>query len=263
MASEYTNHRPSYDRGPREMLPGRGPRGGDFAGQILDTVAPFLDKPASQWDVLDVGCGYGHTSLELARHCAQVVGIEPSESLYRYARQLEQRSGLGNLRFEHRSVFDFSAPEAFDLAVLDNVLEHLANQPRALQVIGAAIRPGGAVYLLVSNKLWPMEVHYGLPFLSYLPLGLANQYLRWTGRGEDYTDASYAPTYFSLNGMLRACDHFTFEYVLPAHIELATYGRSLHYHTGTTLIRRCRWLSAISRVFLVIARKHPQQVSEG
>ncbi|NLX98501.1 MAG: hypothetical protein GXY83_20265, partial [Rhodopirellula sp.] len=56
MASEYTNHRPSYDRGPREMLPGRGPRGGDFAGQILDTVAPFLDKPASQWDVLDVGC---------------------------------------------------------------------------------------------------------------------------------------------------------------------------------------------------------------
>lgn len=262
MAVDHTDDRPAYDRGPQEMLIRRGPRAGAFATQILDTVAPFLDKVVSQWDVLDVGCGYGHTSLELARRCAHVVGIEPSDALYRHARQLQDASGVENLHFEHQSVYNFSQHEAFDLVVLDNVLEHLADQPRALEVICAAMRPSGIVYLLVPNKLWPMEVHYGLPFLSYLPLRLANSYLRCTGRGADYTDASYAPTYCSLNRMLHAQEDLSFQYVLPAHMELASYGRWLHYRIGAMLIRRWPWLWAISKVFLVIARKHSRPAGD-
>jgi 2-polyprenyl-3-methyl-5-hydroxy-6-metoxy-1,4-benzoquinol methylase len=246
--------RPQYDANGR-MLSERAALGGDFARQILDTTAPSHALPDGALDVLDVGCGYGHTAIELARHCRYVVGIEPSFPLVEHARGLLGQSGLANVEFRQGGVYQLSETSCYDLIVLDNVFEHLPDQPRALEVLSAALRPGGLLYLLMPNKLWPVEVHYRLPLLSYLPLRLANRYLRWSGRGTDYTDASYAPTYFSLNRMLRARKELTFQYVLPAHLELAAAGRSLHYRWGAAMIRRFPWLWVVSKALLVIAKK--------
>jgi hypothetical protein len=124
-----------------------------------------------------------------------------------------------------------------------------------LEKISQALRPGGAAFLLMPNRLWPMEVHYHLPFLSYLPLPLANRYLRLTGRGTDYTDASYARTYWKLNRLLRARPELEFRYMLPADISLATGGGAWHYRFGAAAIARCPWLWAISKALLVIATK--------
>ncbi len=250
-----TSQRPSYDRGARSMLCTRAARAKDFAQQILQTCSPFLTKHPSELDVLDVGCGYGHTAVELARLCASVVAIEPSEELYFYALSLKQTEQLANLEFRNEGIYSHLGPEAYDLVVLDNVFEHLPAQPRALEIISARLRYGGVAFILVPNKLWPIEVHYGLPFLSYLPLRIANLYLRFTGRGTDYTDASYAPTYFSLNRMLRARPELSFRYVLPADLTLATKGRCLHYRLGVSLIKRWPWLWAVSKSFLVVAKK--------
>ena len=227
----------------------------DFAKQILDTTAPCRDSSAADLEVLDVGCGYGHTAIELARYCRHVVGLEPSCHLLEHARGLLDQSGLSNVEFRQAGVFELSETSCYDLIVLDNVFEHLPDQPRTLEVLSAALRPGGLLYLLTPNKLWPVEVHYRLPLLSYLPLPLANRYLRWSGRGTDYTDASYAPTWFSLNRMLRARRELAFQYVLPAHLELAAAGRSLHYRLGAAMIRHFPWLWIVSKAFLVIAKK--------
>ena len=246
--------RPQYDADER-MLSERAALGGEFARQILDTTVPFRDSPADALDVLDMGCGYGHTAIELARHCRYVVGIEPSLPLIEHARGLLGQSGLANVEFRQAGVYELSETSRYDLIVLDNVFEHLADQPRALEILSGALRPGGLLYLLMPNRLWPIEVHYRLPLLSYLPLRLANRYLRWSGRGTDYTDASYAPTYFSLNRMLRARSDLTFQYVLPAHLELAAAGRSFHYRLGAAMIRRFPWLWVVSKALLVIATK--------
>ncbi len=246
--------RPQYDANGRMLLE-RAALGGDFARQILDTTAPCRSLPAGALDVLDVGCGYGHTAIELARHCRYVVGIEPSLPLVGHARELLGQSGQSNVEFRQGGVYELSETSRYDLIVLDNVFEHLPDQPRALQTLSSALRPGGVIFLLMPNKLWPIEVHYRLPLLSYLPLRLANRYLRWSGRGADYTDASYAPTYFSLNRMLRARRELTFQYVLPAHLELAAAGRSFHYRLGAAMIRRFPWLWAVSKALLVIAKK--------
>jgi 2-polyprenyl-3-methyl-5-hydroxy-6-metoxy-1,4-benzoquinol methylase len=255
------NDQPPRQQGPHYVANGRmlaegAALAGDFARQILDTTAPFHALPAGDLDVLDVGCGYGHTAIELARRCRHVVGLEPSLPLLEYARGLLAESGLPNIEFRQGGVFDLAETSRYDLIVLDNVLEHLPDQSRALETLSAALRPGGLLYLLVPNKLWPVEVHYRLPLLSYLPLRLANRYLRWSGRGTDYTDASYAPTYFSLNKMLRARRALTFQYVLPAHLELAAAGRSIHYRLGTAMIRRFPWLWTVSKALLVIATKN-------
>ena len=254
-STDASDDRPNYDHEQNQMLTIRASRAPGFALQILDTAAPFLSQPISRLHVLDVGCGYGHTSVELARRCARVVGIEPSKTLYRHAHQLQLEAGLGNLEFIHQSVYEFSQREAYDLVVLDNVFEHLPDQSQALEIIARAMRPEGVLYLLVPNKLWPVEVHYHLPFLSYLPLKLGNRYLRLAGRGSDYTDASYAPTFFSLNRILQSVPELSYQYVLPAHLEMATKGNSSWYRAGVALIRRFPWFWIVSKALLVVAKK--------
>ncbi len=246
---------PAYDRRPWLAEDPQRHEQPHFAQQILHTISPFLDKPTSQLSVLDVGSGYGGTACHLARTCGQVVGIELSAKRVDHATELAASAGLSNVQFRCQSVYDLDETEAYDLAVMDNVLEHLLDQRRALATVIAALRPGGLLYLLVPNKLWPIEVHYRLPFLSHLPQRWANWYLRASGRGTDYTDASYAPTYFRLRRLLEERTELAYQFVLPADIRLATGGARWHYRWGVRAIRICPALWVISKAFLVVATK--------
>jgi len=247
---------PTYYRGERATLDERGRFGEKFARQIVETTRPFLPVPAEQLCVLDVGSGYGHTAAALSRLCRSVVGIEPSRPLYDFAVGCYASGELTNLEFRCQDAASMTETDRYDLIVLDNVLEHVPNQPETLTKIATALKPGGVLYLLVPNKLWPIEPHYALPFLSYLPLPLANLYLRASGRGNDYADASYAPTYFRLNRLLRGCGELSFQYVLPADLSLAAGGGSWTYRLGVAAIRRCRWLWIVSKALLVVAVKN-------
>ncbi len=248
-------HRPHYDKDAKSMLSTRAPLARNFAKLILDTTRPFLHRPPQELKVIDVGCGYGHTTIELAKQCHYVVGIEPAAELYRFAIQLKVESGLTNIEFRQQSIYELTEVEAYDLVVLDNVFEHLPDQRLALAKISQILKPGGVVYILTPNKLWPIEPHYHLPFLSYLPLPLANYYLRITGRGEDYSDACYLPTYWGLKKLLREREEIQWHFVLPSDVTLATKGHSLHYRLGVNLIRRFPFLWAISKSFLVVGVK--------
>jgi SAM-dependent methyltransferase len=255
-AAQSSTDRPGYDIGSHNMCSERGPLSEAFARQILLTCGPFFPAEAAELTVLDVGCGYGHTAAALARKCRRVVGIEPSGELAGFARSLGESSGLPNLEFRRQGVYELEDKACYDLAVLDNVLEHLPDQPLALRKVSDTLKPGGVLYVVVPNRLWPIEVHYRLPFLAYLPLRLANLYLRVTGRGTDYTDASYSPTYWRLNRLLRARPELRFQYVLPADLTLTTAGGAWHYRAGVAAIRRLPWLWAVSKAFLVVAVKH-------
>jgi 2-polyprenyl-3-methyl-5-hydroxy-6-metoxy-1,4-benzoquinol methylase len=246
--------RPRYDYA-RCMLATRAPRAKTFARQILGTVTPFLLRPVSQLSVLDVGSGYGHTAIELARFCDHVVGIEPNPVLFQYAATMQATRGLTNVTFRHQRIESLDDQCAYDLVVLDNVLEHIAEQPLALARISQALRPGGVAILIIPNKLWPIEVHYRLPFLSYFPLRLANAYLRMTGRGSDYTDSSYALTFWQLNRLLSGVPTLRYQYVLPYDSRLTMMGNRCHYRIGIAMLRRCPWLWPFAKVFLVLAIK--------
>ena len=250
------NGLPAYESGPNKMSGHRTTLASQFAKQILETARPYLPVPDSDLNVLDIGCGYGYTTVEMSRVCRRAVGIEPSPGLYAKALALQDRERLDNLEFRRSSIQEIREREAYDLVVLDNVLEHLPDHDLAFSCISDLLRPGGVVFILVPNKLWPLEVHYGLPLLSYLPLTLANSYLRFTGRGYDYTDASYAPTYWGLNRLARRHHTVRYRYVLPADVTLATHGTAWHYQVGVRLIRRFPWLWAVSKNFLLIGVKN-------
>lgn len=237
------------------MATERGPRGDDFAKQILGTVASDLSKPINELTILDIGSGYGHTALALAKQCKHITGIEPCAEPAEMASRLQREQQVANASFHHATLEGFNTEEQFDLIILDNVLEHLPDQPAALKKIDSFLAPGGVLYLLVPNKYWPLEVHYHLPFLGWLPLDLANTYLKLTGKGTDYTDASYAPGFLKIVRLMNQQKIWRWRFALPANLAWTTAGAAWHYRLGIGLLQRCPMLWAISKAFLIVARK--------
>jgi SAM-dependent methyltransferase len=226
-----------------------------FARQIELTAGPRLDRPLAECNAIDIGCGYGYTAAELATRCRRVVGIEPNAALAAQAGNTVAARGLHNLEIRQQEIGELPDVAAFDLAIMDNVLEHIEDQRGALRRLSQCLRPGGVAFLLVPNRYWPIEVHYKLPFLSYLPLSVATSYLRLSGRGTDYRDASYAPSYLRLQRLLRERPELDARLTLPADVGLAEGGGSPAYRAGVALLRRFPAMWAISKAFLVVAKK--------
>ncbi len=248
--------RPDYDEY-RNMSDIRGPLAERFANQVLATVGVNPGAEAAL-TVLDVGSGYGDTALALADRCAHVTGLEPALELHEAAMKRARDTARHNMAFVHGGVEDLEASAAYDIVVLDNVYEHLSNQSLALERIARSLKDGGSLYLLVPNKLWPIEAHYSLPGLSWLPLRVANFYLRVTRRGRDYSDAMFAPTYWALRQELRRQGDFDFRFTLPADRTATVAGTPLHYRIGMGLIERFPSLWAISKALLVVAVRRPR-----
>jgi SAM-dependent methyltransferase len=78
------------------------------------------------------------------------------------------------------------AAESIDFALLNHLYEHVADQAGLFGELARVLAPGGRAYLSAGNRLAVMEPHYRLPFLSWLPAGLASLYVRSSGRGPGY-----------------------------------------------------------------------------
>ena len=129
-----------------------------------DAVAEFyiegfdsIDDPASRTllgllgpvaglQVLDVACGHGRITRELARRGASVMGIDVSGVLITKARQTEQDEQLG-IRYRHGdvttpgSLSEFDGD--FDIASCNFGLSDIDDLDAAIAAVGGALKPGG------------------------------------------------------------------------------------------------------------------------
>jgi trans-aconitate methyltransferase len=88
--------------------------------------------------ILDLGCGTGHLTSQIAETGAHVVGIDKSPDMIQQARQK-----YPSLRFEVMDAREIAFPEPFD-AVFSNATLHWINEPeRVITGIAKALRPGG------------------------------------------------------------------------------------------------------------------------
>jgi 27-O-demethylrifamycin SV methyltransferase len=99
--------------------------------------------------VLDVGCGTGRQSCDLAeKHGARVLGITTSDSGVAAANELARERGLPDARFENRDGTDNGLPDAsFDVVwVLES--SHLMRDREALlSECARVLAPGGRIVL--------------------------------------------------------------------------------------------------------------------
>ena len=109
------------------------------AGYLLDALAPGQA-------LLDVGCGPGTITVDLARRVAPgpVTGIDVAPGIVARATELGRTAGLGNLEFATGDVYALGFGDAtFDVVHLHQVLQHLTRPVDALAEARRVLRPGG------------------------------------------------------------------------------------------------------------------------
>jgi 2-polyprenyl-6-hydroxyphenyl methylase/3-demethylubiquinone-9 3-methyltransferase len=114
----------------------------------------FGARALHQQEVLEVGCGGGLISEELAKRGAIVVGLDPSQKALETARKHAQQSGLGqNTYFEEG--YGESLPYAdgsFSVIVCVDVLEHVSNLKATVREIARVLAPGGIFIFDTINR---------------------------------------------------------------------------------------------------------------
>lgn len=108
----------------------------------------FVERIGAGEQVLDLGCGYGAVARSIAERAgAMVTGMDFSAENVRLAREMAEREGLaGRLRVLEGDITSLRATRAdggtrFDVVVLSNVLEHLADRERLLALYLAWYEP--------------------------------------------------------------------------------------------------------------------------
>jgi 2-polyprenyl-3-methyl-5-hydroxy-6-metoxy-1,4-benzoquinol methylase len=110
------------------------------AGYLLPSLRPGLD-------LLDVGCGPGTITVDLAARVApgRVVGLDVSPDPLAEARAAADRAGAP-VSFEVGDVYALeAADDSFDVVHAHQVLQHLTDPVAALREMARVCRPGGVV----------------------------------------------------------------------------------------------------------------------
>jgi trans-aconitate 2-methyltransferase len=99
--------------------------------------------------VLDIGCGDGKVTAEIARRLpsGSVLGIDPSSRMVAFARAHFAGPGTPNLAFALGDAAVLPYRSEFDLVVSFNALHWVRDQGAALRGIHDALRPTGRVFL--------------------------------------------------------------------------------------------------------------------
>jgi SAM-dependent methyltransferase len=127
----------------------------------------FVERVHEGERVLDVGCGKGELSYDLAeRSGAHVVAVDSSPWMLEFA---GERFAHPNVTFVQADAVKFTPNEPVDVAVLSNVLEHI--EPR-VELLRALRERAGARRLLIRvpalQRDWtvPLRQEVGLPHFS-------------------------------------------------------------------------------------------------
>lgn len=154
------------------------------AAKITSVLRHFLGREDLDGLVVgDVGCSTGFTADELAAIGGRVVGFDIDvPGLARAQERFAGRVGFVCADGERLPVPD----EAFDVLVFNHIYEHVVDADAVVAELHRVLKPEGVLYMGLANKLGVIEPHYKLPFLSYLPQGLADRYMRAAGRGDTY-----------------------------------------------------------------------------
>jgi SAM-dependent methyltransferase len=117
---------------------------GSFTGFTYEFIAHFVKST----DVLlDIACGTGDGTAELAGLCREAHGGDYSQEVVREASDAHPAP---NLKFTVQDAQALTYPsETFDLVVTSNTLEHLPDDELALKEFARVAKPGGRIVVEV------------------------------------------------------------------------------------------------------------------
>jgi SAM-dependent methyltransferase len=148
---------------------------------------------STQLRILDIGCAYGLILGELTPSDGLGIGVDMDENLGGTVENVEfVRADAEVLPFDSGS---------FNVVICNHVYEHTDDASKLLAEISRVMSDQAVCYFAGPNKFEPVEPHYGLPFLSWLPRRFADSYMRLAGKGDSYPEKPLS--HFQLRRLLQ------------------------------------------------------------
>lgn len=128
----------------------------------IDRVLAML-RPPDGARILDLACGTGRHSIELARRGFAVVGVDIADDLLEVAFGEAENKSIENVTFLEADLRGLEYEEEFDVVLNLNdgaigYFETEEDNHRTFEVIAASLRPGGSNLLQLPNVLYA-ETH--------------------------------------------------------------------------------------------------------
>jgi 2-polyprenyl-3-methyl-5-hydroxy-6-metoxy-1,4-benzoquinol methylase len=152
----------------------------------------LLVREIRDLSILDVGCGSGIIAAYFASN-NKVCGVDVENQIAEGYRHL----------FEFKiskSAMIPCADRSFDVVISNHVVEHMPDQGIHLSEISRVLRAGGVCYFATPNWSFPIEPHYKIPLIHYLPGGLFHGVLKILGR---YREELYLLSHGEMLSLLR------------------------------------------------------------
>jgi ubiquinone/menaquinone biosynthesis C-methylase UbiE len=115
---------------------------------VENSAAYLIPHLGTGVSVLDVGCGPGTITLDLAERVAPapVIGFDFAPAAIEAAQEEAKNQGLANAEFRVADVYALDIPDdSFDVVHAHQVLQHLSDPVRALREMRRVCKPGGIV----------------------------------------------------------------------------------------------------------------------
>jgi len=203
-------------------------------------------------DILDIGCGIGTYVAKLRLFSDRVWGVDiDPEKVAQASQKLPgiQAASAENLPFDDHS---------FDVVLLNEVIEHVADDRAALREACRVLRPGGKMVIFAPNRLFPFETHgfylgkryiFGnIPLVNWLP-GRLRQ--RFCPHVRVYTMISLRKLFEGLDCQPRVCG-----YIFPGFDRIALKHKTLsQFFRKTTSIMAKTSLRVLGLSLFVVAKK--------
>lgn len=114
----------------------------EYGKDLLSLLAP---KPGER--ILDVGCGTGHLTAQIAAAGATVVGLDSSAAMIETA-----RAEYPHIEFIQADATDFSFAEPFDAVFSNAALHWVLQAEAAAECMAQALQPGGRFVMECGGK---------------------------------------------------------------------------------------------------------------
>jgi SAM-dependent methyltransferase len=151
--------------------------------------------------VLDAGCGDGLLALAIAKHHREwsLLGVDLRDDLLAGARQRAAARGLSNVEFAPGDLEQPLPERGVDAVLAVECLSEIPDDRRALEMMAAALEPGGLLVAQVPDRDW-QPVLPGSPgtWREQVRQGYSAAELEAALRGVGLKDVAVRPTYRSL-----------------------------------------------------------------
>ncbi len=187
---DYSSKRPQmYDKKSREKK----------AARIVKTLENYFgNKKIKNLTVLDIGASTGIIDNYLSKYFKKVVGTDIDKDAILFAKKNFKGK---NLVFKVEDAMKLSFKKNyFDIVICTHVYEHVPSLKKLFDEIYRVLKPQGVCYLAAQNKLWPLEAHHNLLFLSWLPKKYADTYIKISKGLNEYYE--HPMTYWQLKETL-------------------------------------------------------------